>query len=106
MKRMKVLKIEKEKNLYLTTRVNELTEELVRARDISKNWEGSQKVLNFLKSQTTKCDKTSGLGFKWNSQSDCTLQKLNPSDTDYRKRKYVGLPEHLTCNYCGTLVTY
>ncbi|KAH9616968.1 hypothetical protein KSS87_020599, partial [Heliosperma pusillum] len=95
------LDISKEKNKLLSAKIEKLGKELNEAKHVSKKWEGSQNVLNFLTSQSKRCDRVAGLGFKWNSQSHCYIQKPDPSKTDFRKRKYVGLPEYIICNYCG-----
>jgi len=80
--------------------IESLKELLLHARKVHDKWEGSSKVLDFLTEQSDNNMKM-GLGYDCYSRRDHDKCKSTPSDKDFRKRKYVNLPEYLICNYCG-----
>ncbi|XP_074292576.1 uncharacterized protein LOC141619454 [Silene latifolia] len=80
--------------------IQSFKELLLHARKVHDKWEGSTKVLNFLTEQSDNNMKM-GLGHECYSRRDHDKCKSNPSDCDFRRRKYVNLPEYLICNYCG-----
>ncbi|XP_074266866.1 uncharacterized protein LOC141590156 [Silene latifolia] len=80
--------------------IESLKDLLRHARMVYDKWEGSTKVLNFLSQQSDNNMKM-GLGHECYSRRDHEKCKSSPSDRDFRKRKYVDLPEYLICTYCG-----
>jgi len=85
-------KLEKEK-LDLDARLKE-------ALSVSKKWKASENVLKFLNEQTERFHKE-GLGYQTKRRIEYCKNNNKPSDRDFRKRKYVGLPEYIICYYCG-----
>ena len=70
-----------------------------RLKDLEK-WRAGVKALESLSKQTLN-EVKKGLGFKTKSRKDAINNAKNPSYRDFRKRKYVGLPEYIMCTFCG-----
>jgi len=85
-------KLEKEK-LDLDKRFKE-------ALSISKKWKASKTVLKFLNEQTENFHRE-GLGYQTRCRVEYCKNNNKLLDRDFRKRKYVGLPEYVICYYCG-----
>ncbi|KAK9733293.1 hypothetical protein RND81_04G057900 [Saponaria officinalis] len=84
----------------LTREKEELNEKLKEAFNVSKKWEASETVLNFLTQQSNRHLKE-GIGYQTKCRQEYVKKFNEPSNRDFRKREYVGLPEYITCNYCG-----
>ncbi|XP_074293239.1 uncharacterized protein LOC141620207 [Silene latifolia] len=119
-----------DKNKKLLVKVRNLETDLSNARNVVAKWEGSGNLLNFLVNQSKNTNKL-GLGYesrsdfkqhssphrtawvpeqKVNIPPDCSKQndssivgfnRPKPNERDFRKRKYVGLPEYIICKFCG-----
>ncbi|XP_074278305.1 uncharacterized protein LOC141601896 [Silene latifolia] len=87
-------------NLDHLAKIETLTKELHDAKEFYRKWEGSQNILDSLIIQSQKSEEKAGLGFKSNSSVNCNFRNQEPSKTDFRRRKYVGLPEYIICNFC------
>ncbi|KAK9673099.1 hypothetical protein RND81_12G146000 [Saponaria officinalis] len=77
-----------------------LTDQLTDANRIARKWETSAEVLNFLNNHADHTLKN-GLGYPTYNTPKRFYAKSNPTDRDFRKRKYVCLPEYLICTFCG-----
>ncbi|XP_074298014.1 uncharacterized protein LOC141628816 [Silene latifolia] len=118
------------KNKKLLVVVKNLEIDLSNARNVVAKWEGSTTVLDFLVNQSKNNNKL-GLGYdsrsdfrqsdsqyrtvwiperKVNTPPDCSIQtdasnveikRPKPIERDFRKHKYVGLPEYTLCKFCG-----
>ncbi|XP_074271663.1 uncharacterized protein LOC141595596 [Silene latifolia] len=118
------------KNKKLLVKVTNLETDLSNARNVVAKWEGSTTVLDFLVNQSKNNNKL-GLGYdsrsdfrqggsqyrtvwipeqKVNTPPDCSIQtdastveikRSKPIERDFRKPKYVGLPEYTICKFCG-----
>ncbi|XP_074306156.1 uncharacterized protein LOC141641393 [Silene latifolia] len=85
-------------NLDHLAKIETLTKELHDAKEFYRKWEGSQNILDSLINRPKNQEKVD-LVSKMIHESE--LRKPEPSKTDFRRRKYAGLPEYIVCNFCG-----
>ncbi|XP_074313649.1 uncharacterized protein LOC141648837 [Silene latifolia] len=88
------------KNKNLLVVVNNLETDLSNARNVVAKWEDRRFSISSL----------SGSPMKVNTPPDCSIQtdaitveikRSKPIERDFRKPKYVGLPEYTICKFCG-----
>jgi len=84
----------------LTSEIEVLKSKLREALDVSKKWEGSANALKILNKYRHNTNKE-GLGFQGKNPSKQNLNAPDPTKRDFRKRKYVNLPEYVFCTFCG-----
>ena len=78
----------------------ELQEKLKEAFNVSQKWNASETVLKFLNEQSKRL-LNEGIGYQTKRRKEYVKNNSDPSKRDFRKRKYVGLPEYIICYYCG-----
>jgi len=86
-------KVIKEKTL-LSENLSKVHVKMNEVSKFAQKWNGSSNVVELLNKQGSNYNKV-GLGFGSHAYKPITYER------DFRKRKYVALPEYLVCNFCG-----